>query len=318
MKPEQVFKTFEIQHIHEDSMRTAECWGSVEVKDRHNEIIPIEEVYKVMDIWMDRGAPIMFNHTHRQVGKGINWVPKDKDGKPGVLIKFKIYNHYAEDDEIWQGIKKGDFEGLSIGGKSYERENSEEGTILRKLIGYEFSVVERAGNQEATFVDFNALAKNNIKMSQEDIKKEETMVEKPEEEQKEDSNDMKVMIEALVEKLTALEARVDEISAGKPEEPEEAVEESKSEDEPEESSEEDEEVEKAESDEVTKKLESMENQITELTKMLKAKNTVKEVVETPRPQEVTKSDMESVRELYRGKGRVSFTEVGKKLREMNN
>ena len=106
MNPENIMKTFEINHIHEDSQRKFSCWGSVEVTDRHKEIIPAEEVYKIMDIWMDRGAPIMFNHTSRQVGKGINWQPLEKNGNPGVLITGIIYKHYAEDDEVWNGIKK--------------------------------------------------------------------------------------------------------------------------------------------------------------------------------------------------------------------
>lgn len=158
----QILKSFTVDRIHNDKQRSFKCWGSVEVKDRHGEIIEAEEVYKVMDIWMDRGAPIMFNHTNRQVGKGLNWQPLEKNGKPGVLITAKIYDHYTEDDEVWQGIKKGEFEGLSIGGKSYVRDETEKGTYLRDLIGYEFSVVERTGNQEATMVEHNALAKAGL------------------------------------------------------------------------------------------------------------------------------------------------------------
>lgn len=307
MNPENVFKTFEIDHIHENEQRKFSCWGSVEVKDRHGEIIPAEEVYKVMDIWMDRGSPIMFNHTNRQIGKGINWQPLNKNGNPGVLITGIIFKHYAEDDEVWNGIKKGQFEGLSIGGKSYQREDSADGTILRKLIGYEFSVVERTGNQEATFVDFNTLAKSNKKMVTEEIKKEEPLVETPEEETKEESIDFKALIDALMEKVSALESRVDEMTAGKPEEPEEAVEESK---------EEEDNSEDEEEDNVTKKLSELESKIVELTKSMTPKVAeVKKTVETPRPSDITKSEskIDKARALYKS-GKIDFVEVGKIMR----
>jgi hypothetical protein len=175
MNVQDAIKKFSGFGINDDKMRKFTCWGSVEVVDRQREIIPIEEVYKIMDIWMDRGAPIMFIHTNRQVGKGLSWRPELKDGKEGVLITGIIFNHYKEDDEVWNGIKNGEFEGLSIGGNSYSKEKDANGnTVIRDLIGYEFSVVPRTGNQEATFQEVNAMAKSDTTNKADEPVMEET------------------------------------------------------------------------------------------------------------------------------------------------
>lgn len=197
-----ISKNFTINHIHEDSMRKFSCWGSVQVKDRQGEIIPIEEIQKTMDFWMDRGAPINLNHTNQQVGRGLSYSIEEKDGIPGVLIVGKIFNHYAEDDIVWEGIKKGDFEGLSIGGKAIKDEQPD-GTYLRNLVGFEFSIVERTGNQEATFVTVNTIAKSdtNIKM----VKKEE---QKTEENSDNEYSEFVSRMDALEEAVKGITAKM--------------------------------------------------------------------------------------------------------------
>ena len=162
-------KPFEFSKIHDNDMRKFECWGSVEIVDNQGDLIPIEELQRIMDIWVDRGAPIMFNHTNQHVGKGLNWRRADKNGTPGVLITGKIFKHYVEDDTIWDGIKDGTLEGLSFGGKSYSKERDSIGNIIRRQItGHEFSVVKKCANQEATFTEVNTMAKG-----EKEIKKEE-------------------------------------------------------------------------------------------------------------------------------------------------
>ena len=332
MNGHKFIKNFEIDVINDDQMRKFTCWGSVQVKDRHDEIIPMDEIEKVMDIWMDRGAPIMFNHTHRQIGKGLSWRVSEKDGKPGVLINGIIFKHYKTDDDVWKGIKQGDFEGLSIGGEAHNREQTEEGTYLRKLIGYEFSVVERCGNQEATWENI-AMVKNetndDIKvdknMKTEDIKKQDDIVsEKPQEEQ-----DLNEVLSGMVAKIEALSARLNEMEeamSGKPE-GEEAVEEKKAEEPEKEEDEEEEEEEDVKKDDsiakgeeesgedkedekeeaskekpeekeddklakLEKSLNAQSETIESLKKALESKNKVSTIVKSERPSESKESNDE--------------------------
>ncbi len=191
--------------INDDEMRTFKCWGSVEVVDRKREIIPAEEVYKIMDIWMDRGAPIMLRHSNKSVGRGLNWQPLEKNGNKGVLVTGKIYKHYKDDDTVWEGIKNGAFEGLSIGGKAFSKEPDGEGnTILRNLTGYEFSLVDRTGNQEATFMEVNAMAKSD------DLKKEDPPVIDPASPIASAGNMAKLesMVYALIDKVAKIEEKI--------------------------------------------------------------------------------------------------------------
>ena len=72
---------------------------TVEMKDKQGEITIVEELYKVLPIWMDRGAPITDTHSNRVVGKGINYAKteaQDNDGNvyPAIKITGKIHKDY--------------------------------------------------------------------------------------------------------------------------------------------------------------------------------------------------------------------------------
>ena len=323
-----LLKSFKLNQINDNEMRKFECWGSVEVLDRAQEIIPAEEVYKIMDIWMDRGAPIQFMHTNRNVGKGLNWQKAEKGGKKGVLITGMIYKHYAEDDAVWKGLKGGEFEGLSIGGKAFKREKTENGTYLRDLIGYEFSLVDKTGNQEATFTEVNVMAKSK------EIKKEEPVMDETNDTGSEDElSQLKNVVTALIEKVSALEEKIsgapdddapaeetkaDEDSEEKPEDKDKEVDKSEGEDEK------TEDVDKSEDDsdetednpEVTK----LKGQVSKVEKELAdmKKSIVTKVIKSKRPAEVKKEDkMTEVRKNLKemsAKGKIDFVALGKQIR----
>jgi hypothetical protein len=323
---DEVFKSFGFEGIHDDDMRKFSCWGSVEVVDRQKEIIPIDEVYKIMDIWMDRGSPIMFNHSNRQVGKGLNWRPADKNGKPGVLITGLIFKHYKEDDDIWEGIKNKNFEGLSIGGKSLLKEKDNNGvTHLKNLIGYEFSVAPRIGNQEATFTEVNTLAKS------EEVKKEDAPVmdETPEVASPSPEADrvakLESVITALIEKISQIEEKI----SGKPEEqkpvetqsaPDSVPEDEKKSEKPEEKKEdapkEEDKVSKSEYDKVSNELTDVKKSLEELKKTAVAKT-----LETPRPEDKkpeATDKLTEVRKTLKGMAEnknIDFKVLGSKIRE---
>ena len=157
-----LLKGFEIKDIISNDLRKFTCWGSVEVVDRQGEVIPIEEIEKTMDVWMSRGGPINVNHTNQTVGKALNWRREDKNGNPGILITAELFKHYKTDDQVWDMVKNSEIEGLSIGGRAYTKEESGGTTFVKDLITWEFSLVPRTGNQEATFESINMMAKSNV------------------------------------------------------------------------------------------------------------------------------------------------------------
>ena len=100
---------------------------TVEMKDKQGEVTIVDELYKVLPIWMDRGAPISDTHSNRIIGKGINFartsVRNDENELlPAIKITGKIYNDYELDNLIWQKIKNGEYKGLSFGGATNEDE----------------------------------------------------------------------------------------------------------------------------------------------------------------------------------------------------
>ena len=100
--------------------RYFEGWLTVQVKDKQGEVTIVDELMKVLPIWIDRGAPISDTHSNRIIGKGINYskaVYKDTDGElyPAIKVTGKIHKNYELDNDIWAKIKSGEYKGLSFG-----------------------------------------------------------------------------------------------------------------------------------------------------------------------------------------------------------
>jgi hypothetical protein len=163
------FVTKSLQPINSDD-RYFEGYLTVQVKDKQGEVTIVDELYKVLPIWMDRGAPISDTHSNRIIGKGINYSKSsfvDKDGSeyPAIKITGKIHKNYELDNEIWNKIKSGEYKGLSFGGAT--RTNREpivmkDGSIayaLKELEHYEVAVCKDPAVPLALITDHNNVAK---------------------------------------------------------------------------------------------------------------------------------------------------------------
>ena len=59
---------------------------SVEIKDRQGEITSIDELYKALPAWIDRGGAMSDTHSNRIVGKGINFEKVTITSKNGIEL----------------------------------------------------------------------------------------------------------------------------------------------------------------------------------------------------------------------------------------
>jgi len=150
--------------------RYFEGYLTVQVKDKQGEVTIVDELMKVLPIWIDRGAPISDTHSNRIIGKGINYakvVYKDTDGEeyPAIQITGKIHKNYELDNDIWEKIKSGEYKGLSFGGATKaDREpmRMKDGSIaysLKDLEHYEVAVCRDPAVPLALITEFNTLAK---------------------------------------------------------------------------------------------------------------------------------------------------------------
>jgi hypothetical protein len=150
--------------------RYFEGYLTVQVKDKQGEVTIVDELMKVLPIWIDRGAPISDTHSNRIIGKGINYskvVYKDTDGEeyPAIKITGKIHKNYELDNDIWTKIKSGEYKGLSFGGATKsDREpmRMKDGSIaysLKDLEHYEVAVCRDPAVPLALITEFNTLAK---------------------------------------------------------------------------------------------------------------------------------------------------------------
>jgi len=158
-----IFKSI---NIHDPNERIFSGWGSVEIIDRQGDIIPIKEFEPVMKILMRRGAPIVDSHSNHKVGEIISYKFRDNEkGERGLYLTAKIYKDYPTDNEVWEGIKNGDYAGFSLGGKAGEKIPicNREGcyNVVKDIEVWEFSVVEKPANQKSLIDHVNKLAKSD-------------------------------------------------------------------------------------------------------------------------------------------------------------
>ena len=149
--------------------RFFEGFLTVEMKDKQGEITIVDELYKVLPLWMDRGAPITDTHSNRVVGKGINFMKTtfEHDGVtyPAIKLTGKIHKNYELDTDIWEKIKSGEYKGLSFGGATKADRTPKvlkDGDVayaLTDLEHYEVAVCKDPAVPLALITDHNPLAK---------------------------------------------------------------------------------------------------------------------------------------------------------------
>ena len=161
--------TKSLQPINSED-RFFEGYLTVQMKDKQGEITIVDELYKVLPVWMDRGAPISDTHSNRIIGKGINYaktIYKDGDGVeyPAIKITGKIHKNYELDNDIWDKIKSGEYKGLSFGGATRSDRTPivmKDGSIayaLKDLEHYEVAVCKDPAVPLALITDYNRVAK---------------------------------------------------------------------------------------------------------------------------------------------------------------
>ena len=166
------FNQFVTKDLHPigGDQRFFEGYLTVQVKDKQGEITIVDELIKVLPIWMDRGAPISDTHSNRIIGKGISYaktVYKSVEGDeyPAIKITGKIHKDYHLDDEIWGKIKSGEYKGLSFGGATKADRTPKimkDGSVayeLKSLEHYEVAVCKDPAVPLALITDYNPLAK---------------------------------------------------------------------------------------------------------------------------------------------------------------
>jgi hypothetical protein len=143
---------------------------TVQMKDKQGEVTIVDELYKVLPVWMDRGAPISDTHSNRIIGKGINYSKttiKDSSGDelPAIKITGKIFKDYQLDNLIWDKIKNKEYKGLSFGGATksartpFRMKDGSMAYALSDLEHYEVAVCKDPAVPMALITDFNPIAK---------------------------------------------------------------------------------------------------------------------------------------------------------------
>lgn len=152
------------------------AWDTVDVTDNAKENIPIDkELLKNYEIKVkERGGVIQLRHTNANVGKSLGYklMTHPETGKKGILTLNKIYDHYPNDNMVWDMIKKGIMKGVSLGGQAMYKESVFDGakSFVTKLVGVkpmETSVTEKPCNPFSLIPSFSLFAKSDSMTTEE-------------------------------------------------------------------------------------------------------------------------------------------------------
>lgn len=148
------------------------------VIDKENDIIPASAMDKAMDDFMILPT-LQEVHTERPVGIITKaW----KNGDDEYYLEGKI-KPGDDCDDVWQKIKKGEYDGLSIGGRrvNYSKECAipslirDTPCVTHRLKLYNVSVCSSPVNPEASIDEFNKVAKSETGVGEEVFDLTETL-----------------------------------------------------------------------------------------------------------------------------------------------
>ncbi|MFZ5988548.1 MAG: HK97 family phage prohead protease [Bacillota bacterium] len=165
--------------VYDEKERITLGWVSVEAKDKQEEIIKTDDLYKAMLLTQAEKGHISINdgHSNRSIGKVVSFHIEEHPQLKvkGIKAIYKVYSTCPYEDKVWQEIKSGKRKGLSIGGlaygKEYEKdENGKNISIPIDLALFEISSVENPANPYAINEGVNMFAKGESKIEEEKVK----------------------------------------------------------------------------------------------------------------------------------------------------
>lgn len=141
----------------DDGKFTVEQWGHVEVVDKEDQLIPMEELVKDIPMMMAHDPKIHLQHTDTEVGKLMdirfaNKMTKDGTLALGARVKWDVYGDRRFHKAVRRKIESGDLSAMSIKGFAYTKEKVDKGgkviEILRDIEAISFALCQVPMNQE--------------------------------------------------------------------------------------------------------------------------------------------------------------------------
>ena len=153
--------------IQDENERLFTAYATVEIPDKQKQFVPLTLFKKAFYKFMMRGATLHVTkdgkHSPMVIGKVINGEEELLGEYKAFKITCMIYPHdddVKEYDMVWNGIKNGDYKGVSIGGGQpllYPKTNSN-GENIDELVTVpllEITVCERPANPLALITGFS-------------------------------------------------------------------------------------------------------------------------------------------------------------------
>ena len=146
--------------ILNDKKRMFKAILTAEVKDSDGQVVPVDEVLKVLPDYISEGGAILYRHMGRPVGKVINFMPTKLNDVPAIEIIGLIGNSFDYHNEVWDAIKSGELKGVSFHGDAILDPNGK----IQVISGVEISITPKPANPMAMVQEVSVLAKESGNM----------------------------------------------------------------------------------------------------------------------------------------------------------
>ena len=140
---------------------TVKAWGSVDIKDKQGQRLPIDELVKDAPYMMENGPKTHWGHTDIEVGpikdlQVADKVTKAQGLRKGMIVTVSVPGNRRYLQKIQKQLETGKYQ-MSIRGFSYAKSTDGDAEILRDVEGINYAWVPKGANPEADTIDIDGV-----------------------------------------------------------------------------------------------------------------------------------------------------------------
>jgi len=144
---------------NDDGTMTIKSWGTVDIRDKANQRIPIEALIKDIPYMMANKPKTHWNHTDIEVGfikdlQVADKVTKKEGIKKGIIVTSEVPGNRMYLKKIQKQLEKGKHQ-MSIRGFSYNKFKKGDEEILDEIEAVNYAWVPKGCNYEADMIEID-------------------------------------------------------------------------------------------------------------------------------------------------------------------
>jgi predicted transcriptional regulator len=140
------------------------AWGSVEVYDKEEQMIPMDQLLKDAPMMMAHSPKVHLGHTDTEVGTLHDIKFMKKGDVPAARISYDLYGERRFHKATRKKVESGELGSVSVKGFAYQKDyvqaDGKMKEVLKDIETVTFALCKNGMNPEATVIDINGKSFN--------------------------------------------------------------------------------------------------------------------------------------------------------------